>query len=414
MSKVPSYCLHRASGRAYCRIGRQPVYLGKHGSPESHAEYERVLAEWRAGHAPTGPCRTVEELVNRFRVYADRHYRHADGTPKSELENYRKALRPVLRLYGHTSVRDFGPRALKAIQRALMDGSWMGEAERKAARKPGWSRGWINRTCNRIKTFVAWCESEELLPAGTAGAFRTVHPLPPDSPGVRDMPDVPPVPERDLALTIAELIPVPRAIVETLLLTGARPGELLQLRPCDINRTGRVEVARNYFVTLGSGLWAYQPAKHKTAYRGHRRVILFGPKAQAILAPYLLGRDAGAFLFSPAESVERSRDARRKRPIRGRKPAPKRKPGVRYDTTALGHAIAKAVARADRKDREAGGPGVTPWHTYQLRHNAATRLVEQFGWEVARAVLGHRTLQMTATYAIENLHKVAEAMNKTG
>jgi hypothetical protein len=37
----PSYCLHKASGRAVVRIDGRDRYLGPHGSPESHAEYER-------------------------------------------------------------------------------------------------------------------------------------------------------------------------------------------------------------------------------------------------------------------------------------------------------------------------------------------------------------------------------------
>jgi len=47
--KVPSYCLHKASGRAVVRLGGRDVYLGEYGSPESHEEYERVIAEWWSG-----------------------------------------------------------------------------------------------------------------------------------------------------------------------------------------------------------------------------------------------------------------------------------------------------------------------------------------------------------------------------
>ena len=48
--KVPSYCLHKASGKAVVRLDGRDVYLGKHGSPESHEKYERAIAEWRIGH----------------------------------------------------------------------------------------------------------------------------------------------------------------------------------------------------------------------------------------------------------------------------------------------------------------------------------------------------------------------------
>ncbi len=47
--KVPSYCRHRASGRAVVRIDGRDRYLGEFGSPASHEEYERCIAEWRAG-----------------------------------------------------------------------------------------------------------------------------------------------------------------------------------------------------------------------------------------------------------------------------------------------------------------------------------------------------------------------------
>ena len=49
--KVPSYCLHKASGRAVVRSDGQDIYLGPYGYPESHRRYQAVVAEWRARHA---------------------------------------------------------------------------------------------------------------------------------------------------------------------------------------------------------------------------------------------------------------------------------------------------------------------------------------------------------------------------
>jgi len=51
--KVPSYCRHKASGQAVVRIADRDHYLGEYGSPESHEEYERRIAEWRANPSPT-------------------------------------------------------------------------------------------------------------------------------------------------------------------------------------------------------------------------------------------------------------------------------------------------------------------------------------------------------------------------
>ena len=54
----------------------------------------------------------------------------------------------------------------------------------------------------------------------------------------------------------------------------------------------------------------------------------------------------------------------------------------------------KALGPAERCAACKAGE-VPRWHPDQLRHNAATRLVQQFGWDVARMALGHRQVRMT-------------------
>lgn len=46
------------------------------------------------------------------------------------------------------------------------------------------------------------------------------------------------------------------------------------------------------------------PESHKTEHHGRGRVIAIGPRAQAVLLPYLL-RKATTFCFSPRESEVR-------------------------------------------------------------------------------------------------------------
>src|SRR5262249_51913117 len=131
---VPSYRLHKQSGQAVVTLpdglgGRRDVLLGPHGSPQSHTEYARVLAEWVAGgrrlpdrgaegSAPADL--TVNELLVPFWRWAERHYRDADGNQARELENLRLAARPLKALYGHTPARDFGPLALRAVREAMV------------------------------------------------------------------------------------------------------------------------------------------------------------------------------------------------------------------------------------------------------------------------------------------------------
>ena len=55
---APKYCLHTPSGRAYVRIRGRVCYCGKHGTPESLAEYARLVAEMAATPA-TLPARRL-------------------------------------------------------------------------------------------------------------------------------------------------------------------------------------------------------------------------------------------------------------------------------------------------------------------------------------------------------------------
>lgn len=60
----------------------------------------------------------------------------------------------------------------------------------------------------------------------------------------------------------------------------------------------------------------YQPYTHKTEYRKKKRILAIGPRAQAILAPYLVEKvdDAEAFLFSPKDTQRLQKvEKRRKR-----------------------------------------------------------------------------------------------------
>src|SRR6516165_329993 len=112
-ARTPSYCLHKASGQAVVRIDGKDHYLGRYGSPESKAEYDRLIGEWLIGgrQAPRRnqpPSLSVSQLILRYWQFAEQHYRDPhDGTPSRELDNLKDALRPLRKLYGHTPASDF-------------------------------------------------------------------------------------------------------------------------------------------------------------------------------------------------------------------------------------------------------------------------------------------------------------------
>ena len=53
--KVPSYCLHKASGRAVVRLNGKDHYLGKYGSKESYQQYQQLIKAW------SNTCQTHHE-----------------------------------------------------------------------------------------------------------------------------------------------------------------------------------------------------------------------------------------------------------------------------------------------------------------------------------------------------------------
>lgn len=54
------------------------------------------------------------------------------------------------------------------------------------------------------------------------------------------------------------------------------------------------------------------------------------------------------------------------------------------------------------------------WFPHQLRHNAATRIRKEYGLEVARAVLGHSTMNTTEIYAEMDQSLVLKIMGEIG
>jgi integrase len=54
------------------------------------------------------------------------------------------------------------------------------------------------------------------------------------------------------------------------------------------------------------------------------------------------------------------------------------------------------------------------WNPNQLRHSAATEIRREAGLDAARAVLGHRSPQVTEVYAEIDAAKAARVMEKLG
>lgn len=422
---APSYRLHKQSGQALVTLNGKDILLGKHDTPASREAYDRIIGEWIANgrQLPAAPADlTVAELVARFWTHAQRTYRDVDGNPTTELESFRHSLQPLLDLYASTQAAKFSPLCLRAVR------------ERMIAK--GNCRKVINRRIGRVRHVSKWASSYELIPPHVHHALRDVEGLRRGRSEARETDPVKPAPEPLVEGLLNSLSPTLRAMVELHLLTGMRSAELCAMRGRDFDtttdKTGRI--------------WFYRPPKHKTAHHGYERIVYLGQRAREIIAPYLKP-DLQAFLFSPADA-ERDRRAAltkaRKTPLScGNKPGsnvqrrPERKPGDKYTSRTYATAILRACRRAfpvpgdlfhpvdligplAKAEAAALAAKRNAWqqahhiHPHQFRHNAGTRLREQYGLEAAQVLLGQETLSVTELYAEKNVKAAMRIVSEVG
>ena len=161
----PSYRCHKPSGQAVVTIDGRDFYLGKYDTPASHAEYDRLIAEWlQNGRVlPAGGDLTINELLVGYIRHCDEYYRRADGTKTSEADAIRQSVRPLKDRYGHTLARDFGPLKLKVCREVMIEA--------------GLCRNECNKRTRRIVRTYKWAAENELVPASVWHALRTVDGL---------------------------------------------------------------------------------------------------------------------------------------------------------------------------------------------------------------------------------------------
>ncbi len=339
---------------------------------------------------------TIADVGVKYLDHCQRYYRTADGRVTSSVAGVEMALRAMFP-FSDLSAESFGPRAMKTMRDALV--------------RDGRPRVTCNRVAKTVRRMFKWAASEELVSSAVWHSLETVAPLQKGRTDAHELPPIDEVPEPIVAATIPHLPRVVAAMVWFQRWTGARPGEVCLLRPCDIDRSGDV--------------WIYTPHHHKLAWRedSQPRRIAIGAEGKRVLMPYLL-RSASSYCFSPSEA-ERDRAelrrADRQSPLtpsqRARKPKRNggRRPGDQYTTASYRRAITRAVDQANRA-READGVAdrLPNWAPNQLRHLRAGEIEERLGIEAASAVLGHTDLRTTQIYAKRKIQIATEVARQIG
>jgi integrase len=252
----------------------------------------------------------------------------------------------------------------------------------------------------------------ELVPATVLQGLQSVQGLKRGRSEARESKPVLPASRAVVEDTLPLLRPMQADMVRLQLGTGMRPGELVIMRAIDIDMAGKV--------------WLYRPGsdqgqngQHKTAHRGHVRIVPIGPKSQEIIRRYLVA-DTQAYIFNPSRNMEERsialRLARKTKvqpsQMHRRKRKPKKKPGQLYAVTTYARAIAEAIKRHNESKPEA--EHIPHWHPHQLRHTRALEIKREAGLDVARAVLGHRSPVITEMYAGLDIAAAVKVMEKIG
>jgi len=257
-NKLPKLRLHKPTGKAVVTICGRHHYCGKFGSAESQRHYNKLLAEWLANGRnlpPKAAARnhgggtssgiTIVELCERYlddrRIYFAGPY----GKPSRSYHRIKIVVKLLLNHYPALPAEQFGALKLRALRESLITTEV--------------SRGYVNEMASAIRTMFKWACSLELVPPSVYQSLCTVPPLQAGKTIARESTPIGPIDDVTLEATIAKMAPIHADMVRLQRFTGMRPGEVVLLRPCDLDTSRET--------------WLFRPMKHKMQHKGRERTV---------------------------------------------------------------------------------------------------------------------------------------------
>ncbi len=300
---------------------------------------------------------SIGELVRMYLAHAESYYRDSEGKPTGEHLNIDAALRTWLlfKVDVELPVIHLSKQDLRRIQAAMIE--------------DGRARTYINATIAKIQRMAKWAVQNDIIEdtpddahaSRFLGIFAAVEKLKAHRSSAREPQPTQAIELAHVVTTLKYMNTNARDVFEIILRTGARVGEIIQLRAGMIRQDRR------------DG-WFAHPKKHKSAWRGHDRRIPLCSACMRIVkrrmpAPLFEGGAEDAPLF-PSQL------------------------GRCYTRSGLRAVLRAAIARANAK-----GHNVPDWHPHQVRYTVAqiSRALE--GLDDTQALLGHRSRAMTEHYA---------------
>ena len=331
--------------------------------PRSMAEealarlWEAAWKEANGAHWERRP--DVEEAALAFAEWAKTYYKSG-----GEVGSCRTAMRYLRNLHGERVLGELTHSDMMRVRDAII--------------ASGACRNTVNRLIHILtRRFSQWALDEGLITAAEKVEISQLATIKRGRTAAKETAPIVAARDCDIEAAAAVMVPHMATMLRVHRLTGMRPGELCAMKWEEIERGGDV--------------WLYRPGAHKNDWRGELgqpRVVLIGPKAQALLDA-MPGERSG-HVFSPrAAMLEYMQEKREKRtspfyPCRDESfsracPDATRRPGEVWDVSAYNRSIKHAIARA----------GCGAFTSNQLRHSFATEVRRKFGLEACRAVLGH-------------------------
>jgi hypothetical protein len=181
---LPSYRHHRPSRQAVVTLNGRDFYLGPWKSPESRAEYDRLIAEWVSNgrqlpHIVHCGELSVAELLVAYLNFA-REYYSSEGAPTGEYTGMKDAMRPLRDLYAGRSNSphlQMGCRertcAAKCAPRIASRRSFEERPHTRAGNRAGAAGAQRTRRCRSAACVPPSCRHDKSPTAGRHAARRS-------------------------------------------------------------------------------------------------------------------------------------------------------------------------------------------------------------------------------------------------
>lgn len=129
-TRPPKLCRDRQQAIVY--LNGERVYLGTYGTDEAQRAYDKLIAEWLANDrelpAPTAEHADEPVIVTEVALA---YWRHVKGRYSAgKVAAIRQAIILVRQLYGSEPAIEFGPKRLRVVRQAMIDGEPMATCEK--------------------------------------------------------------------------------------------------------------------------------------------------------------------------------------------------------------------------------------------------------------------------------------------